>query len=254
LIANQKFVQSVPDGWRFVAGVPELQGKVALAPVASLLEHAYADGISPGLLGAAFDKAQAPLMKLIMWNAAIHGANVLRGAASLDGGLAAYGQYWRMVKAADPVLLEAARSGAAVFGRSDIGPRLSQAMDAALTAAKGDEAPTTNRLAQLGANAAHLNDHILWNQAVPALGLMAWGQSMKRWAEITDGKFLVGSPEYEQAAQQAATFANHQMGQVQPLLRCIKRALPSPDWGTIPHQYVRYKVNVVATYPPSDTF
>jgi hypothetical protein len=41
---------------------------------------------------------------------------------------------------------------------------------------------------------------------------------------------------------------------VQPLLRCIKRALPSPDWGTIPHQYVRYKVNVVATYPPSDTF
>jgi hypothetical protein len=40
----------------------------------------------------------------------------------------------------------------------------------------------------------------------------------------------------------------------QQLLRCIKRALPSPDWGTIPHQYVRYKVNVVATYPPSDTF
>src|SRR5262245_55918288 len=41
---------------------------------------------------------------------------------------------------------------------------------------------------------------------------------------------------------------------VLPLLRCIKRALPAPDWGTIPHQYVRYKVNVVATYPPSDTF
>jgi len=40
----------------------------------------------------------------------------------------------------------------------------------------------------------------------------------------------------------------------QQLLRCVKRALPSPDWGTIPHQYVRYKVNVVATYPPSDTF
>jgi hypothetical protein len=40
----------------------------------------------------------------------------------------------------------------------------------------------------------------------------------------------------------------------QQLLRCIKRALPSPDWGTIPHQHVRYKVNVVATYPPSDTF
>lgn len=38
------------------------------------------------------------------------------------------------------------------------------------------------------------------------------------------------------------------------LLRCIKRAMPTPDWGTIPHQYVKYKVNVTATYPPSDTF
>lgn len=40
----------------------------------------------------------------------------------------------------------------------------------------------------------------------------------------------------------------------QQLLRCVKRAMPAPDWGTIPHQYVRYKLNVVATYPPSDTF
>jgi hypothetical protein len=40
----------------------------------------------------------------------------------------------------------------------------------------------------------------------------------------------------------------------QQLLRCVKRAMPTPDWGTIPHQYARYKVNVIATYPPSDTF
>src|SRR4051812_32324580 len=38
------------------------------------------------------------------------------------------------------------------------------------------------------------------------------------------------------------------------LLRCVKRAMPTPDWGTIPHQYARYKVNVVATYPASDSF
>lgn len=38
------------------------------------------------------------------------------------------------------------------------------------------------------------------------------------------------------------------------LIRCVKRAMPTPDWGTIPHQYAKYKVNVVATYPPSDTF
>lgn len=36
------------------------------------------------------------------------------------------------------------------------------------------------------------------------------------------------------------------------LLRCIKRALPTPDWNNIPHQYVKYKVNVSATYPPSE--
>lgn len=38
------------------------------------------------------------------------------------------------------------------------------------------------------------------------------------------------------------------------LLRCVKKSMPTPDWATIPHQYVRYKVSVVATYPPSDGF
>jgi len=38
------------------------------------------------------------------------------------------------------------------------------------------------------------------------------------------------------------------------LIRCIKRAMPTPDWAGIPHQYVKYKINVTATYPPSDTF
>lgn len=36
------------------------------------------------------------------------------------------------------------------------------------------------------------------------------------------------------------------------LLRCIKRALPAPDWNSIPHQYVKYKVNISATYPPTE--
>lgn len=38
------------------------------------------------------------------------------------------------------------------------------------------------------------------------------------------------------------------------LLKCVKGAMPAPDWSAIPHQYVRYKVNVVATFPPRDTF
>jgi hypothetical protein len=38
------------------------------------------------------------------------------------------------------------------------------------------------------------------------------------------------------------------------LLRCVKAAMSPPDWGTVSHQYVTYKVNVVATYPASDTF
>ncbi|AUX24719.1 hypothetical protein SOCEGT47_052580 [Sorangium cellulosum] len=36
------------------------------------------------------------------------------------------------------------------------------------------------------------------------------------------------------------------------LIRCVKRAMPKPDWAAIPHQYVKYKINVMATYPPSD--
>ena len=38
------------------------------------------------------------------------------------------------------------------------------------------------------------------------------------------------------------------------LLRCVKAAMPAPDWSSISHQYVRYKVHVTATYPPRDTF
>jgi hypothetical protein len=38
------------------------------------------------------------------------------------------------------------------------------------------------------------------------------------------------------------------------LIQCINKAMPTPDWGTIPHQYVKYKLNLVATYPPNDAF
>lgn len=38
------------------------------------------------------------------------------------------------------------------------------------------------------------------------------------------------------------------------LLRCVKRAMPAPEWSTIPHQYVQYKVNVTAAYPARDAF
>ena len=38
------------------------------------------------------------------------------------------------------------------------------------------------------------------------------------------------------------------------LFRCIKKAMPTPDWGSIQHQHSRYVVNVKATYPPSETF
>lgn len=38
------------------------------------------------------------------------------------------------------------------------------------------------------------------------------------------------------------------------LLRCVKQAMGSVDLTTLPHQYVRYKVSVVAAYPPSDSF
>ena len=37
------------------------------------------------------------------------------------------------------------------------------------------------------------------------------------------------------------------------LLRCIKRAMPTPEWAQIPHQYAKYKINVLATYPPTES-
>lgn len=38
------------------------------------------------------------------------------------------------------------------------------------------------------------------------------------------------------------------------LVKCVKGAMSAPEWSSISHQYVRYKVNVVATYPARDTF
>jgi hypothetical protein len=41
-------------------------------------------------------------------------------------------------------------------------------------------------------------------------------------------------------------------GQRKELLRCVERALPTPDWDRIPHQHLRYTINAAATYPPVD--
>jgi hypothetical protein len=38
------------------------------------------------------------------------------------------------------------------------------------------------------------------------------------------------------------------------LFRCVERAMPTPDWASIPHQHSRYVVSVTATYPPSALF
>ncbi len=43
-------------------------------------------------------------------------------------------------------------------------------------------------------------------------------------------------------------------GRSKELFRCVIRALPTPEWGTLPHQHAKYVINVIATYPPSDLF
>jgi hypothetical protein len=35
------------------------------------------------------------------------------------------------------------------------------------------------------------------------------------------------------------------------LVHCVEHALPVPDWATIPHQFSKYDVNVLAAYPGS---
>jgi hypothetical protein len=34
------------------------------------------------------------------------------------------------------------------------------------------------------------------------------------------------------------------------VVRCVERALPTPEWDRIPHQHLKYTINTVATYPP----
>lgn len=34
------------------------------------------------------------------------------------------------------------------------------------------------------------------------------------------------------------------------VVTCVNRSLPTPDWAQVPHQHVRYQINVLATYPP----
>jgi hypothetical protein len=38
------------------------------------------------------------------------------------------------------------------------------------------------------------------------------------------------------------------------LVRCVERAMATPDWDRIPHQHAKYVINAVATYPPSEAF
>lgn len=37
------------------------------------------------------------------------------------------------------------------------------------------------------------------------------------------------------------------------LLRCVERGLPTPDWDRIPHQHLKYSINALASYPPSQS-
>jgi hypothetical protein len=43
-------------------------------------------------------------------------------------------------------------------------------------------------------------------------------------------------------------------GKRKDLLRCVERALATPDWDRIPHQHAKYTIDAVATYPPSQVF
>ncbi|MSP23883.1 MAG: hypothetical protein EXR75_01720 [Myxococcales bacterium] len=42
--------------------------------------------------------------------------------------------------------------------------------------------------------------------------------------------------------------------QTKELFSCIAKAMPTPDWDSIPHQHARYVVNLTVAYPPSETF
>jgi hypothetical protein len=39
--------------------------------------------------------------------------------------------------------------------------------------------------------------------------------------------------------------------QTKEVLACVNRSLPTPDWSQVPHQHTKYRIAVMATYPPS---
>ncbi len=48
--------------------------------------------------------------------------------------------------------------------------------------------------------------------------------------------------------------SNVSRSRTKELFNCVRRAMPAPEWGSIPHQHSKYVVYVTATYPPTDMF
>jgi len=226
----------VAEGIREVRG---LKGMVAPKEVASAIENISAPRAAEHEIINAADTIKSWWMRSIMFWFWEHGLNALRAVPGLTLNPVTmsrgYRRAWQQVKNADPVLMEASRYGLNPFARPDYGVQTAKTFERTISAME-KHAPTLRRLQKEGAHLIHLQDKILWDRMVPALGVFAWSTEMKRWAQTTGHKFIKGSPEYAAAARRSADFANRLMGKVPTemqnpnLARTLRLVLFSPSW------------------------
>ena len=132
-----------------------------------------------------------------------------------------------------------------------IGPEVTEAVKRILAAAK---APVHWLEFQAGLTAVEQGKALLPDEVLDAIRTHRVALKGPCTTPVGEGFTSINVTMRKKLNLYAGKSSSLKSPKAQQLLRCIRRAMPSPDWGTIPHQYVRYKVNVVATYPPSDTF
>lgn len=208
----------MPQGWRRIGNTSQM----APDDVAAIIERIAQPSVDAPFL----DYAKGIMMKSIMIFPWEHGINLIRGVAALANPVTtarAYTNALRMIDKSDPAVLEMAKY-MQLFKQPD---RLDETGFNALLKKIGLENLT---------HLSHVSERMLWERWAPATAMASWGLEMLKWTKRTNGRFPIGSSEYEAAARRAGQFGDTVAGKLPELLQDPKMAaamrtvLFSPAW------------------------
>lgn len=208
----------MPQGWRRIGNTNQM----APDDIATVMERIAQPSVDVPFL----DFAKGVMMKSIMVFPWEHGINLIRGVAALANpvtAVRAYKNALHMIDIGDPMVLEQAKY-MQLFKQPD---RLDETGFNALLKKIGLENLT---------HLSHVSERMLWERWAPATAMAAWSLRMLKWTRRTNGKFPIGSPEYEAAAREAGRFGDTVAGKLPELLQDPKMAaatrlvLFSPAW------------------------